>query len=109
MVDRVLNKLPFLRYSEVAIVTVDPNWALMTDWTPNLNDVNLYVTYPVDYAANVYVIGSKRQQCGAKLKAKGGAKNYPVLSSNHYNIIEHPFVERELNKAINWLKEKGHV
>jgi hypothetical protein len=104
MVQGVLNKFhERLHYEKICLVTIDPNWPTNWDLTPNLNDHELRLIYPVDHAYNVYVLGAPRQQCGARLVGPDYVKilNQPVLNYDHYDVIHSPAVALVLDKALS--------
>ena len=99
IINNVLNKLPTLNYSTINLLTLDPCWPLLTDWTPNLNDYELEVTYPINKGINLQVIGTPNQQCGAKVVGPN-IKNVEIFNSDHYSIIVNPEVKVAIRRLI---------
>lgn len=76
-----------LSYQKVGIVTIDPCWPLLTDWTPNLNNEILLLKHRPTLAINVYVIGTSKMQCGAQILG-ANTLNRAVLTSDHFQVIQ---------------------
>lgn len=95
LVDDVLNWLGPLSYRKVLILTIDPNWPTLKDWTPNLNRCVLQINRPFSRAINVVLVaGSPSQQAGAILSGPCGDKveNRMVHGTTHRDIVDHPEV-----------------
>jgi hypothetical protein len=106
LVERVINKLPPLKYRKIGLFLVDPNWPTLWDWTPNLNGRVLTVKTRVDYAINVYYLGKKREQAGARLCLNSDlpANNVALLDTDHQSIVNHFITRRKLYKMVLNLK-----
>ena len=89
----MLNKCGRLNYDRVCLFTIDPNWPTFRDWSPNLNDDHLVLTYPVSRAVNIYVKAhTPRQQAGARLVAPATTEiaNVQLPDADHYSVVQHP-------------------
>jgi len=92
-----------LFYDTVGLLTIDPNFPILKDWTPNLNQYQFKLPEYVDYAVNVYVQSNKkRQQCGALVEH---AINIPKRGYNHYSIIHSSEIPNQFLKMIVTLKQ----
>jgi len=120
MINNVLNRLALrknsLNYKRVYCFTIDPNWPLWYDLTPNLNNRKLTIKYPVDNFINVYVHGKRHQQCGAKVLSKYIPKNQalivhnvPVYKYDHYSIVGSPNVRERLGVMIRKVVKDGYI
>jgi hypothetical protein len=92
-----------LNYNAVGLLTVDANFPIWSDWTPNLNDYHFNLPQLVDVAVNVYVQKSnKRKQCGAIVN---GSENLSLRGYDHYSVIHAPQIQQEfygvLRRVIN--------
>jgi hypothetical protein len=104
VVQRVLNPIYRIKYEEIHLMTIDPNWPESWDLTPNLNRCTLRLTRAVTRAANIYYAAPKgsREQAGAQLVAPPGVPcvNEPVADTDHIKIVEHPLTKQFVRKAI---------
>jgi hypothetical protein len=92
-----------LYYDAVGLLTIDPNFPILKDWTPNLNQYQFKMPNYIDCATNIYVQSNKkRQQCGALVEH---AENIPVRGYNHYSIIHCPDIPNQFLKMIVTLKQ----
>lgn len=100
MVKKVLNKIGAPFYHKIFLLTIDINWPILFwDWTPNLNKKTVNLKCPVRYAANIYVEGKPKQQCGALLAGKN-VRNIPVTGVNHYSVIHHKKVRSTMKDIL---------
>jgi hypothetical protein len=115
MIDRVINKIPFSTwkvFSETYLITVDPCWPKLWDWTPNRNADKLHSPQWINRTRNIFLFAPKRMQAGAALVSTELFYSWDgqQLDSQrsigleppytHYSIIEAPEVKREIIKSL---------
>lgn len=82
-----------LNYNAVGMLTVDVNFPIWKDWTPNLNHYHFNLPKLIDVASNIYVKKTnKRKQCGAVVN---GADNMWLRGYDHYSVIHAPQIQNE--------------
>ncbi len=108
MVERVINRwLALPSYRSVHLVTIDPNWPELWDWTPNLNRETLRVKRKLSSATNIYSVAiDPQQQAGAILVGEPaqGVVNIPILGVDHHTIDARPEIRETLVSLVRELK-----
>jgi len=79
-----------MKYDAVGLLTVDINFPIWRDLTPNLNHFHFNLPSAVDIGYNIYVKGkTPRQQCGAIID---GAINIPIKGYDHFTVVHSPLI-----------------
>ena len=108
VVERVINRWVSLpKYRGIHLVTIDPNWPELWDWTPNLNRSTLKLSRKLTSATNIYSVAiDPRQQAGALLQGQG-AVNIPILGVNHHTIDGRPEIRDMLVKLVREMMKES--
>lgn len=99
MVRYVINRMHELNYRKIFFLSVDPNYPLLWDWTPNLNHITLRLEKYLTKAVNLYVATvDPRQQAGALLTGPchSHIKNIPLTHADHQSVATRPEVRQQL-------------
>lgn len=104
MVTWVLNHLKPLRYRKTGLVTIDPCWPTRGDWTPNLNDQVLPLTFDVNLAINLFAPLPRNMQAGSLVSGEN-VMNQPVENVDHFTITTSTEVREAINSVVDFLLE----
>jgi len=104
LISYVLNEFQSMPYRKTALVTIDPCWPLLDDWTPNLNDQLLTLDFPIGMAINVFAALPKGEQAGALVQGHPGVvRNIPLNDVDHYSITTSKTVRESVRRSVAWL------
>lgn len=105
MIEKVLNMLPFLEYKSIGLITIDPCWPLLRDFTPNLNSYRLILKNHVDIGVNIYSYQrNPKKQAGSRV---GGVniENIALHGYSHSNISSSPVVAIQIERVVNEIRK----
>lgn len=102
----LIPKLGKLRYSRVALLSVDPCTPMGGDLTPNLNDYRIIVKGPIGKGINLYAENGRIYPAGATVKHPS-VINVGLSRETHSSIVDSPQVSGSLQILADWCEGKS--